>query len=89
MEAEQRALQERQEAEEAAQRSERQAEWSNKLETQKAEEQQVLELKSHPLRKYLMKHVMPVLTEGMIECVKARPEDAVDYLVSSVEILMR
>ena len=30
-----------------------------------------------------MKHVMPTLTQGLIESCKVRPDDAIDYLVSS------
>ena len=46
------------------------------------EEQEMLETHSIPLRNYLMRHVMPTLTEGLLEVCKVRPEDPVDYLVS-------
>ena len=36
-----------------------------------------------PLRNYLMKHVMPTLTEGLIEACKVKPDDPIDYLVST------
>ena len=42
----------------------------------------MLETKSLPLRNYLMKHVMPTLSEGLIEACKVKPDDPVDYLVS-------
>ena len=42
----------------------------------------MLETRSMPLRNYLMKHVMPTLTEGLIEACKVKPDDPVDYLVS-------
>ena len=29
-----------------------------------------------------MKHVMPTLAQGLIECCKMRPEDPVDFVVS-------
>ena len=48
----------------------------------KKEEQEMLETQSIPLRNYLMQHVMPTLTEGLIEVCKVKPEDAIDYLVS-------
>ena len=48
----------------------------------KKEEQEMLETQSIPLRNYLMQHVMPTLTEGLIEVSKVKPEDAIDYLVS-------
>lgn len=44
------------------------------------QEQEVLEAQSIPLRNYLMKHVMPTLTAGLIDVCKVRPEDPVDYL---------
>ena len=46
------------------------------------EEQEMLETQSIPLRNYLMKHVMPTLTQGLIEVCKVKPDDSVDYLVS-------
>ena len=51
----------------------------------KKEEYELLEAQSIPLRNYLMKHVMPTLTKGLIECCKVRPEDSVDFLVSGVQ----
>ena len=42
-----------------------------------------METQSVPLRNYLMTHVMPILTKGLIECCKQKPEDPIDYLVSS------
>ena len=47
----------------------------------KKEEQEVLETQSIPLRNYLMKHVMPTLSQGLVECTKVRPDDPVDFLV--------
>ena len=47
----------------------------------KKEEQEVLETQSIPLRNYLMKHVMPTLSQGLVECTKIRPDDPVDFLV--------
>ena len=29
-----------------------------------------------------MKHVMPTLSQGLVECTKIRPGDPVDFLVS-------
>lgn len=50
----------------------------------KREEQEMLETQSIPLRNYLMKNVMPTLTQGLIEVCKVKPDDPVDYLVSSL-----
>eukprot|EP01137_Pigoraptor_chileana_P007728 Opistho-2@53682 len=71
---------ERREAEEAADRSKKEAEWKSRLEEVKRQEQEVLEAQSIPLRNYLMKHVMPTLTKGLIEVCKSRPEDPIDFL---------
>lgn len=46
------------------------------------EEKATLEAQSLPLRNYLMKFVMPTLTEGLVEVCKVKPDDPVDYLVS-------
>jgi adenylate kinase len=35
-----------------------------------------------PMRNYLMRAVMPTLIEGLIDCVKHRPENGIDNLVS-------
>ena len=48
----------------------------------KRQEQELLENQSIPLRNYLMKHVMPTLTQGLIQACKARPDDPIDFLVS-------
>ena len=52
-----------------------------RLEEVKREEYELLETQSIPLRNYLMKHVMPTLTQGLIDCCKVRPDDSIDYLV--------
>jgi adenylate kinase len=54
---------------------------NDKLEQIKKEELEQLETQSIPLRNYLMTHVMPTLTKGLIECCKIKPEDPIDYLV--------
>lgn len=79
-EAELQAEVERLEALEAAERKTRQEEWTQRLNEVKREEYELLEAQSIPLRNYLMKHVMPTLTQGLIECCKTRPDDAIDFL---------
>ncbi|XP_067680599.1 adenylate kinase 7-like [Haliotis asinina] len=79
-EAEEKAERERREAEEAAERKKRQEEWSQRLSEVKREEYELLEAQSIPLRNFLMKHVMPTLTQGLIDCCKTRPEDPIDYI---------
>ncbi|XP_031567964.1 adenylate kinase 7-like [Actinia tenebrosa] len=71
---------ERMEAEEAAQNSLRQEEWRVRLAEVKKQEQELLENQSIPLRNYLMKHVMPTLSQGLIECCKIRPDDPIDFV---------
>lgn len=46
----------------------------------KRQEMELLEARSQPLRRYLMKNVIPSLTEGLIETCKVMPEDPIDYL---------
>ena len=67
-------------AEETRERERREAEQAQRLEDIKAQEEELLEARSAPLRAYLMKHVIPTLTEGLIETCKVMPEDPVDYL---------
>jgi hypothetical protein len=50
------------------------------MEEIRKQEQEVLEAQSLPLRSYLMQHVMPTLTAGLLEVCKVKPEDPVDYL---------
>lgn len=54
----------------------------------KKQEQDLLENQSIPLRNYLMKHVMPTLTQGLVECCKIRPEDPIDYVVRYGSLLV-
>ena len=51
------------------------------------EEYELLEAQSIPLRNYLMQHVMPTLTQSLIDCCKARPDDPIDYIVSASSFL--
>lgn len=44
------------------------------------EQEEKLCLASLPLRNYLMKYVLPTLTQGLIEVANLRPDDPVDYL---------
>jgi adenylate kinase len=37
-------------------------------------------VRSIPLRNYLLQHVIPTLTEGLIEVCAIKPEDPIDYL---------
>ena len=64
----------------AVEDSKKQAEWKAKLAEVKRQEQEALELAASPLRTYLMKNVMPTLTQGLLEVCKSRPEDPVDWL---------
>ena len=65
---------------EIAERERREAEQARRLEEIQQQEEELLEARSAPLRAYLMKHVIPTLTEGLIETCKVMPEDPVDYL---------
>nr|XP_057913845.1 adenylate kinase 7a [Doryrhamphus excisus] len=84
-------------AEEAAERKRRKAaslaeiaaqygQWQKNLEEVKRQEHELLEAKALPLRNYLMKYVMPSLTEALQECSKIKPDDPVSFLA---EYLLR
>uniref|UniRef100_A0A3Q2YUZ0 Adenylate kinase 7-like n=1 Tax=Hippocampus comes TaxID=109280 RepID=A0A3Q2YUZ0_HIPCM len=83
------------EAEEAAERKRRKEAliffffWGgqqNNLAEVKRQEHELLEAKALPLRNYLMKYVMPALTEALQECSKIKPNDPVSFLA---EYLLR
>lgn len=48
-------------------------------------EEEQKQLQGMPLRAYLMEHMVPSLTEGLIDLCKVLPEDPVDYLASYLE----
>ncbi|XP_041809761.1 adenylate kinase 7 isoform X2 [Chelmon rostratus] len=79
-EAQENAEEERREAEEARQRAARWEEWTKRLEEVRQQEEELLEAQSGPMRSYLMEHVMPTLTQGLIQCSTAQPQDPVDFL---------
>ncbi|XP_036927881.1 adenylate kinase 7 [Acanthopagrus latus] len=79
-EAMQQAEEESREAEEARRRAARWEEWTKGLEEARQQEEELLEVQTVPMRNYLMEHVMPTLTQGLIECCTARPQDPVDFL---------
>mmetsp|Transcript_20525 Transcript_20525/g.38172 ORF Transcript_20525/g.38172 Transcript_20525/m.38172 type:complete len:849 (+) Transcript_20525:165-2711(+) len=43
-------------------------------------EAELLEARSEPLRAYLLKHVMPTLSEGLVETCRVKPDDPIDFL---------
>ncbi|XP_031728711.1 adenylate kinase 7 isoform X2 [Anarrhichthys ocellatus] len=85
-EAQEKAEEERKEAEEAKHRAAHWEEWTKSLEEVMKQEEEVLEAKLLPMRNYLMEHVMPTLTQGLMECCTAGPQDPVDFLA---EFLMK
>lgn len=44
------------------------------------EDQQMVEAACLPLRKYLMRHVIPQLTDGLLDVCQTQPQDPIDYL---------
>uniref|UniRef100_A0A8C4TDW4 Adenylate kinase 7a n=1 Tax=Erpetoichthys calabaricus TaxID=27687 RepID=A0A8C4TDW4_ERPCA len=82
-EATEQAEREKKEEQEKAERALRLEEWNKRLEEVKRQEHEMLEAQSIPLRNYLMRNVMPTLTQGLIECCKVRPDDPVDFLVNT------
>ncbi|XP_022606495.1 adenylate kinase 7 [Seriola dumerili] len=79
-EALERAQEEQMEVKEARHRTARWEEWTNGLEEVRQQEEELLEAQSVPMRNYLLEHVMPILTQGLIECCRVRPHDPVDFL---------
>nr|XP_046269451.1 adenylate kinase 7 isoform X2 [Scatophagus argus] len=79
-EAQEKAEEDRKEAEEDRYRAACWEEWSKGLEVMRKQEEELLEAQSVPMRNYLMEHIMPTLTQGLIECSKAQPQDPVDFL---------
>lgn len=51
------------------------------MEILKDQEKLLLDERSQPLRQYLADMVVPILTSGIIEVSRQRPEDPVDFLV--------
>uniref|UniRef100_A0A8B9LGF6 Adenylate kinase 7a n=1 Tax=Astyanax mexicanus TaxID=7994 RepID=A0A8B9LGF6_ASTMX len=79
-------LRDQQLAQEAADRGLREAEKKARISEVKQQECELLDARSLPLRHYLMKHVIPTVTEGLVECCKAKPDDPLDFLA---EYLLR
>lgn len=67
-------------AREAADAAQNEADWAAKLAEVKAQESELLDTSAAPLRNFLVRHVMPSLTEGLVEVCKAKPKDPVDFL---------
>ncbi|CAL8316201.1 unnamed protein product [Boreogadus saida] len=55
-------------------------EWKRNREEVKRQERELMEARSLPLRNYLMKYVMPSLSQAMLDCCAQKPEDPIDYL---------
>jgi len=68
------------EAEELEMKKRREAHEGRRLAELQQQERELLEVRSIPLRNYLMQHVIPTLTEGLIEVCKLKPDDPVDHL---------
>ncbi|KAK1894346.1 Adenylate kinase 7 [Dissostichus eleginoides] len=85
-EEQEREEQERREEEEATHRAASWDQWTGALEEMRQQEEELLEVQSVPMTIYLMEHVMPTLTQGLMECCTAHPQDPVDFLA---EFLIR
>ncbi|XP_078480519.1 LOW QUALITY PROTEIN: adenylate kinase 7-like [Lampetra planeri] len=80
-EAQRRAEEEQKEAEEARRRAATWEAWTASMEELRRQEEDQLEVLSVPMKNYLKEHVMPTLTQGLVECCSAQPEDPVDFLM--------
>lgn len=54
--------------------------WTELLEQLQMEEEKVLVAQGEPLRHYLIKFVFPILSRGLLEVARLKPDDPVDYL---------
>ncbi|KAL3277400.1 hypothetical protein HHI36_012749 [Cryptolaemus montrouzieri] len=54
--------------------------WTETLEKIQMENEKVLIAESEPLRNYLMEFIFPTLTKALIEVVKIKPDDPVDFV---------
>ncbi|XP_041951643.1 adenylate kinase 7-like isoform X1 [Alosa sapidissima] len=77
---------ERMEAEQAARLAIELEKWKRHVAEVKKQETELLEAHSFPLRNYLMKYVMPTVSQGLLESCKAKADDPVDFLA---EYLLR
>ncbi|XP_014781306.1 adenylate kinase 7 [Octopus bimaculoides] len=75
---------EERETAEVTERKRNEEDWAKKLSEVKQQEYELLQARSLPLRNYLMTHIMPTLSNGLIDCCKVRPEDPVDYLAEYI-----
>jgi adenylate kinase len=80
--AEAKALAEKAAAEEAALQELRDAEMAAMQAELEREEDEILKLRSRPLRKYLMDNVIPTLTQGLIQTCKLKPVDPIEHLAA-------
>ncbi|KAL0963151.1 hypothetical protein UPYG_G00350390 [Umbra pygmaea] len=81
-----RAERERREAETIAKMNAQLEEWRRHVTEVKRQECELLEARSTPLRNYLMKYIIPTLSEALVECCRITPDDPVDFLA---EYLLR
>ncbi|XP_077394734.1 adenylate kinase 7 isoform X2 [Festucalex cinctus] len=75
-----KAKREQKEIEEARQRSAHWEMWTKTLDEKRQWEMQQLEVLSMPMKTYLLEHIITTLSQGLIACGSAWPEDPIDFL---------
>ncbi|CAO1367620.1 unnamed protein product [Diamesa hyperborea] len=81
MEAAERVEKEMKQAIKDQEEKERQLEdWTNQMMELKRQEIIEMEKRSLPVRHYLMKYILPNITEGLVEMTKLRPDNPTEYL---------
>nr|XP_049597463.1 adenylate kinase 7 isoform X1 [Syngnathus scovelli] len=75
-----KAKREQKQKDEASQRSAHWQLWSNTLKEKRQREVQQLEVLSVPMKTYLIEYVISTLSQGLIACGSAWPEDPIDFL---------
>ncbi|XP_072940492.1 uncharacterized protein Dpy-30L2 [Epargyreus clarus] len=61
-------------------REERMEYWSELYALMREEEEAALAAAGEPMRNYLVQHIFPTLTAGLLEVAKLRPDDPIDFL---------
>lgn len=54
----------------------------------KLEENKLLEAHTVLVKNYLLEHVMPTLSQGLVQCCQSQPQDPVDFLVLALHLLI-
>ncbi|CAH8289459.1 unnamed protein product, partial [Schistosoma turkestanicum] len=71
---------EKQKKEEIALLEKNEKDWNDWLSLLNTQNYQYVEARSLPMRHYLMKYIMPELSNALLECSEIRPDDPIDFV---------